>query len=94
MHSASDADDAEGDGNMSTERSGSFSSDPVFDPGELFEVVEREENAQRALEAMREFVRRGDGPMFERAVAVYVRSARARREPVETVLATLETLAD
>ena len=77
-----------------SERSGRFSSDPVFDPEELFEVVQRQDDVERVLAAMREFHRYGDTSLFERAVAVYVRSARARGEPVETVLATLETVAD
>lgn len=77
-----------------SERSGRFSSDPVFDPEELFEVVLREDDVDGVLAAMREFHRYGDTRLFERAVAVYVRSARARGEPVETVLAALETIAD
>lgn len=77
-----------------SERSGKFSSDPVFDPAELFDVLEHEENVNRVLDAMGEFRRHGDTQLFQRAVAVYVRSARARNEPVETVLGTLETIAD
>jgi len=75
-------------------RSGDFSRDPVFDPAELFEVVAQDDNVQRVLAAMREFIRRNDTGALERAVAIYVRSARARGEPIETVLGTLETVAD
>lgn len=77
-----------------SERSGKFSRDPVFDPAELFEVVRRQDDMNRVLAAMREFRDRGDFRLFERAVAVYVRSARARGEPVESVLAALEQFAD
>jgi hypothetical protein len=76
------------------EESGKFSQDPTFDPGELFDVIERDESGTHVLEAMRQFLLRSDASMFERAVAVYVRSARARKEPVETVLAALEAIAD
>ncbi|HXD48941.1 MAG TPA: hypothetical protein VN600_09210, partial [Gemmatimonadaceae bacterium] len=86
-----EADESSASGN---ERSGQFSRDPVFDPEELFEVVRREEDMERVLAAMREFRDRGDYRLFERAVAVYVRSARARGEPVESVLAALEQIAD
>jgi len=75
-------------------RSGDFSHDPTFDPAELFDVIEREESVDRVLAAMREFERRGQTELFERGVALYARSARARSEPVETVLGTLETIAD
>ncbi len=76
------------------EASGEFSHDPLFDPAELFEILEFEENATRVLEAMRTFARRSDPELFGRAVAVYVRSARARGAPVEGVLAALQTVAD
>jgi hypothetical protein len=42
---------------------------------------------------MRAFLANGDVPRFEQAVAVFVRSARARGEPVERVLAVLIELA-
>lgn len=77
-----------------SERSGKFSRDPLFDPAELFEVVRRQDDMNRVLAAMREFRDHGDFRLFERAVAVYVRSARARGEPVESVLAALEQFAD
>ena len=75
-------------------RSGDFSSDPIFDPTELFEVIEREDNVHRVLDAMRQFVSQKDAQLLERGVALFVRSARARGEPVETVLAKLESIAD
>jgi hypothetical protein len=70
-------------------RSGDFSDDPTFDPEQLFEVIGREENAERVSTAMRAFLVRGDTAAFEQAVAVFVRSARARGDPVERVLAVL-----
>jgi hypothetical protein len=74
--------------------SAAYSSDPILDPAELFDVLEREENLNRVLAAMREFHRRDDGQLFARAVAVFVRSARARGDSIEKVLATLDALAD
>ena len=78
----------------SGERSGEFSRDPALDPAELFDVIQHDDNVHRVLAAMREFIRRNEYDTFERAIAVYVRSARARREPIETVLGTLQTVAD
>jgi hypothetical protein len=75
-------------------RSGDFSDDPAFDPEQLFEVIGREENAERVSTAMRAFLVRGDTPAFEQAVAVFVRSARARGDPVERVLAVLIALVE
>jgi hypothetical protein len=72
-----------------SERSGDFSHDPTFDPEQLFRVIGREENAERVSEAMRAFLVRQDVPAFERAVAVFIRSARARGDAVERVLAVL-----
>jgi len=77
-----------------TEQSGEFSRDPLFDPAEWFEVIEREQSKSRVLDAMRQFVRRADTSLFEKAVALYVRSARARGEGIEDVLGTLEAIAD
>jgi hypothetical protein len=74
--------------------SGEADHDAAFDAGQLFDVIEREEDVSRVLEAMREFLRRAETPLLERAVAVYIRAARARREPVEVVLAALGSLAD
>jgi hypothetical protein len=77
-----------------TARSGDFSHDPAFDPDQLFQVVSHEENADRVAEAMRKFLAQGDVARFEQAVAVFVRSARARGESVERVLAVLIELAE
>jgi hypothetical protein len=78
----------------SSARSGDFSHDPAFDPEQLFDVISREENVDRVSEAMRAFLAHGDVARFERAVAIFVRSARARGEPVEQVLAVLIGLAE
>ncbi len=75
-------------------RSGDFSRDPGFDPDQAFEVIGHEENAERVSHAMRTFLDQGDVARFEQAVAVFVRSARARGEPVERVLAVLIELAE
>jgi len=75
-------------------RSGDFSQDPAFDPEELFRVISEEENAERVSHAMRTFIANHDVERFEQAVAVFVRTARARGEPVERVLAVLIELAE
>ena len=75
-------------------RSGDFSRDPALDPEQLFEVGGREENAEHVSQAMRSFLDSADISRFEQAVAVFVRSARARGEPVERVLAVLIDLAE
>ena len=75
-------------------RSGDFSRDAFFDPDQLFEVIGGEESADHVSEAMRLFLLRGHATAFERAVAVFVRAARARSEPIEKVLATLIRLAE
>jgi hypothetical protein len=75
-------------------RSGDFSQDPALDPDQLFQVVSREENADRVAEAMRKFLAQGDVARFQQAIAVFVRSARARGESVERVLAVLIELAE
>ncbi len=82
------------DDSRAPEPSGDFSRDPTFDPNELFDVIGREDNSDRVFASMRQFIKRADASLFERAVAIFVRSARARGEPVEVVLATLEQLAD
>lgn len=74
--------------------SGDFSSDPAFDPAELFAVIQRDENVARVSGAMRAFIERGDTDSFQHAVAIFVRSARAREEPIERVLGVLEELVD
>lgn len=89
-----DRPDEGGEAPANGERSGDFSRDPVFDPSELFEVIAQDENVNRVLAAMREFIRRNDTNALERAVAIYVRSARTRGEPIEAVLGTLQTVAD
>ena len=76
-----------------TARSGDFSQDPAFDPDQLFEVVGHADSADRVAEAMRMFLKHGELARFEQAIAVFVRSARARQEPIERVLAVLIELA-
>lgn len=78
----------------SNARSGDFSQDPAFDPEQLFRVVSSEENSERVSDAMRAFLTNRDVPRFEQAVAIFVRSARARDEPIERVLAVLIQLAE
>jgi hypothetical protein len=75
-------------------RSGDFSQDPTFDPDAIFGVIEEGENLERIAQAMREFLVRGQIGTFERAVALFVRSARARHDSVERVLALLIKVAD
>jgi hypothetical protein len=75
------------------QRSGDFSQDPAFDPQGLFRAIGHAENSAGVSEAMRVFVDRGEAEALERAVALFVRSARARNEPIERVLAVLIELA-
>ncbi len=75
------------------QRSGDFSQDPSFDPEGLFRAFGRAENTAGVSEAMRVFADRGEAEAIERAVALFVRSARARNEPIERVLAVLIELA-
>ncbi len=76
-------------------RSGDFSKDPRFDPEEAFSVFSRAETEEHVVDAMRRYVDSGERRApFAEAVAVYVRAARARSEPVERVLAILTGLAD
>ena len=75
------------------QRSGDFSRDPGFDPEQLFRVIERDDNVARVSEAMHAFLAHGDRDVFQQAIAIFVRSARARREPIERVLAVLIELA-
>lgn len=79
--------------NHDERRSGDFSQDPTFDPDRLFRAIDRTENSAGVSEAMRVFVDRGEREALERAVALFVRSARARNEPIERVLAVLIELA-
>jgi hypothetical protein len=85
----SDAQDSSGGA-----RSGDFSRDPALDPEQLFQVISREEDAEAVSQAMRAFLANGDVARFEQAVAVFVRSARARGDAVERVLAVLMALAE
>jgi len=70
-------------------RSGDFSRDPRFDADEQFEVVSAAAGAEEVAAAMRHFVVSGDEERLARAIAIYARSARARGEPIERVLATI-----
>ncbi len=84
----------EGEPPAENARSGDFSHDRAFDPEQVFDVIGREENAEAVSYAMRTFLANPDVERFEQAVAVFVRSARARGEPVERVLAVLIELAE
>lgn len=75
-------------------RSGDFSGDPRFDADELFEVIGAEAGAEQVAAAMRQFVVSGDEEGLASAIAIYARSARARGEPVEHVLATINGVVD
>ena len=79
---------------LPTARSGDFSQDPALDPDQLFEVISSDENSDRVSRAMRRFLANHDVARFEQAIAVFVRAARARGEPVERVLALLIELAE
>lgn len=73
-------------------RSGEFSADRRFDPESLFKVIASSESADRAAEAMRTFVIQGDRGALEQAIAIYARSARARGQKIENILADLNAL--
>jgi hypothetical protein len=73
-------------------RSGEFSADKRFDPESLFEVMASAESTAQAAEAMRVFMERGDCGALEEAIAVYARSARARGQKIENILAELNAL--
>lgn len=75
-------------------RSAEFSSDPMFDPAELFEVIENDESRGRVRAAMMRFVTHNDPQLLSQAIAIFVRSARARGDSIERVLASLESLAN
>jgi hypothetical protein len=55
--------------------------------------ISEPENTAGAVRAMREFLVRSDESTFEDFVALYVASARHRREPIERVAAALSALA-
>ena len=76
------------------ERSGDYSSDGRFDPNALFDVVASADNADQATSAMRRFIAEGNADSLRTAIAIYVRSARARGKSVENVLAELNVLSD
>lgn len=73
-------------------RSGDFSGDHRFDPEAVFEVVAEAESAEQAASAMRVFIARGDADALSQAIAIYTRSARARGQTVEKILAELNVL--
>ena len=73
-------------------RSGEFSGDRRFDPESLFQAVASARNAEQAAEAMRAFIAKGDGDALQQAIAIYARSARARGQRIENVLAELNFL--
>lgn len=73
-------------------RSADYSRDPRFEPESLFGVISAGDNAEQIHEAMREFLERGGDDAFSQAVAVYVRSARARGTPIEQVLSALNDI--
>lgn len=73
-------------------RSGEYSADKRFDPESLFEVIATAESIDRAREAMRTFVLQGDREALEQAIAIYARSARARGQKIENILADLNEL--
>jgi hypothetical protein len=70
-----------------------ISTDPTAIPPHIREQLTRPDGTAQALEAMKLFVNKRDEAAFERAVALYVASARERDEPIETVLAVLCELA-
>lgn len=63
-------------------------------PAELYQRITAPENASRAVEAMKTFLRDDNEAAFSEAVALYVASARYRQEPIETVVGTLCTLCE
>jgi hypothetical protein len=75
-------------------RSGEFSRDPMFDPAELFAVLEQEQNVDAIVDAMQKFKHSGDPDLLARGVAVFARSARARGDSVEMVLGALQRIVD
>lgn len=63
-------------------------------PPDRYEAITAPQNTANAVEAMRSFLRDGDGTTFSNAVALYVASARYRQEPIEAVAAALCNLAE
>jgi hypothetical protein len=62
-------------------------------PPEVIEVLTSAEHADRVAAAMRQFIEVGDADAFAQAVALYVRAAALRREPIERVLGVLNAVA-
>ena len=60
---------------------------------EIYERLTDTQNTEKAVEAMKLFLRERDEEQFELAVAVYVASARSRQEPIEKVASGLSLLA-
>ncbi len=77
-----------------SERSGDFSGDGHFDPNALFDVIAKTDSTEQATSAMKKFIAEGNGDALRRAIAIYVRSARARNKSIENVLAELNVLSD
>ena len=75
-----------------SQRSGDYSEDGRFDPNSLFQVIASAENADQAASAMSQFINRGDEDALRQAIAIYTRSARARGQTIENVLAELNVL--
>lgn len=62
-------------------------------PADVHEHLTAAENTEKAVDAMKSFLRDGDEEKFELAVALYVASARFRQEQIENVTGALCTLA-
>ena len=76
------------------ERSGEYSTDGRFDPNELFDVIASATSSAQASSAISEFILKGEPETLKQAIAVYVRSARARGQSVENVLGELNVITD
>ena len=76
------------------ERRGEPGGDGSFDPNALFDVIAKTDSTEQATTAMRRFVAEGNADTLRRAIAIYVRSARARGKSIENVLAELNALSD
>jgi hypothetical protein len=76
------------------ERSGNSGGDNGFDRNELFDIIASSPSAEQAFSAIARFVSQGEPDSLKQAIAVYVRSARARGASVERVLAELNAMTD
>lgn len=76
------------------ERSGELGGDGRFDQNALFDVIAKTDSTEQATSAMRKFVSEGNEDALRRAIAIYVRTARARGKSIENVLADLNALSD